>query len=184
MKHDGIHHFNETLVDAIEKIFLKSFTVCDEIAEFDAPTFINKYMVSMRLKNEHYEAQAILGFSNEVVDYILEGHFPFLPEDPEHEKELVHSALGELLNITSNLFVVKDPVKENHGNLDVFPPFIWDSEHDNEEACITWRKGISGKVRNNGNHINTFLTFTPRNKNKCRITSFDTIEIDISELKK
>lgn len=184
MKHDGIHHFNETLVDAIEKIFLKSFTVCDEIAEFDAPTFINKYMVSLKLKNEHYEAEAILGLSNEVVDYILDGHFPFQPEDPEHEKELIHSALGELLNITSNLFVVKETVKEHHGHLDVSPPYIWDSEHDEEEACITWRKGVSGKIRNNGNHINTFFTVSPARRSSLRVNSFDTVEIDISEFKR
>ena len=182
MSYDGIHQFNQTLVDAIQKVFLKNFTACDEVAEFESPTFINKYMVSMDFKNDHFEGQAILGLTPEVVDYILEGHFPYQP-DPSKEKELIHSALGELLNIASNLFVIKQPIKADHGQLDVSPPFIWDSEHDDEEACIVWKKGISGKIRNNGNHINTFFTVMPVSKNKFHISSYDTIEIDISELK-
>ena len=74
-------------------------------------------------------------------------------EDEVLKRELLHSALGELANVTCIQLIKNNSFKDTFGEVSMQPPIIWDAQCDETKLC----KGTVVELRSHGSLFVPFI---------------------------
>jgi CheY-specific phosphatase CheX len=142
---------------------------CDSSLEEVSLPPCKDYIISIQLKGEKLEAELIYTIDSETATNLL-GNLGISLDDYEQQRQLMHSALGELANVVAGQLITYKSFTNVFGKVSVRPSTVWDAESD--EVCIPLREGVSSYVQHKQTTIPTFISCTAVNTVDIKINDY------------
>ena len=150
--------FNNALCNMLSQIFGMYYT--DTGSQSGGLCPLNNNLAMIQFTGNELEGELIIAVDQDAAEHLLSTVVTKF-EDEILKRELLHSALGELANVTCIQLKESQSFKEIFGEVSMQQPVIWDAQCD--ETCIPFREGVSGEVRNGVHSIQTFIACSKAN---------------------
>jgi CheY-specific phosphatase CheX len=127
------------------------------------------YIISIQVNGNNLEGDILFTVDSQTAEDLISSvgiHF----DNHDKQRDLMHSALGELANVVAGQLMEYKSFKNIFGSVTIHPPIVWDSE--SPEGCIPVRNGISGSVQHGQCTIPTFISCTESNTIEIKVKDY------------
>jgi len=140
----------------LELMFNKKTSPLEEVNTAMRPELEDDYICAISLANQAFQGQIVAGFSDSMVNSMLE-EIMGLVSTEEEAKELIQASLGELLNTVGGDFAQCETATAVYEWLDLSTPSV-SSGSDRPFFCKS--EGLAGQIQFNDSKANIYITIS------------------------